>query len=186
MGNAIASIFIWAWSNFIGWPREESRGVGFIRMCLYSYILFKYQSYFLGEEDLPLFLGLFCLVQFIIGILQFGGAHSINGPLDFELNRQIREGIDDGSIKVINTRDDSFEKQYPGLTWWFRVRDQHMRTLSNTEKAKFFAQTGGLTEGSVRELSKYPNTKRAIERLDYECKKPAKELIDFMRGAKIK
>jgi hypothetical protein len=186
MGNLIANLFLWAWSNFIGWPKEESRLTGFIRIMLYSYILSNYQNYFLGDNNdtLPIFLGVFCIIQFIVGILQFGGLHSINGPFDFKLNREIKEGIADGSIKVINPVDRSFDKMYPGLSWWFRVRNHHMAGLSNTEKAKFFVQTGGLTEGSVQDLSKYPHTKRAIERLDYECRRPAKELIEFMKGNK--
>lgn len=180
MGNLIANVFLWIWQNFIGWPRESSPLTGFFRMCLYSYILL------VATVTLPLWLGLYCILSFIIGIFQFGGLHSINGPFDFKLNRQIKEGIEDGSIKVVNPVDRSFEKEYPGLTWWFRVRNHHMAGLSNSEKAKFFVQTGGLTEGSVKDLSKFPQTKRAIQRLDYECRRPAKELIEFMRGVKVK
>jgi len=183
MGNFIANVFRWIWSNFIGWPRESSPFTGFLRICLFSFIL----SF--ATVTLPLWLALYCLVSMIVGIFQFGGAHSINGPLDFEMNRKIKEGIQDGSITVledITSPTASFEQQYPGLTWWFRVRDQHMSTLSNSEKAKFFVETGALTEASVRDLSKYKHTKRAIERLDFECRKPAKELVNYMRGAKIK
>jgi hypothetical protein len=180
MGNFIANVFSWIWSNFIGWPRQSSPFTGFLRICLFSFILT------FATVTLPLWFGLYCLLSLIIGLFQIGGVHSINGPFDFKLNREIRESIEDGTIKVVTQRDDSFDKEYPGLTWWFRVRDHHMSTLPNSEKAKFFIQTGGLTENSVRQMSKYPNTKRAIERLDFECRKPARELIDFMRGAKIK
>lgn len=176
MGNFVSSVFGWIWSNFIGWPRESSPFTGFLRICLFSFILT------FASVTLPLWLGLYCLLSLIIGLIQFGGAHSINGPFDFKLNRQIREGIEDGSIKVMNKTNYSFDKQYPGLSWWFRVRDHHMSTLTNTEKAKFFVQTGGLTEESVRNLEKYPHTKRAIERLDFECRRPTKDLINFMRG----
>lgn len=180
MGNFIANVFGWIWSNFIGWPRESSPFTGFLRICLFSFIL----SF--ATVTLPLWLGLYCLVSMIIGMLQFGGMHSINGPLDFKLNREISEGIEEGSIKVMEKPSYTFEQEYPGLSWWFRVRDHHMAGLTNTEKAKFFVETGGLTEGSVKDLMKYPHTKRAIERLDYECRRPSKELINFMRGVKVK
>jgi hypothetical protein len=178
MGNFIANVFGWIWSNFIGWPRESSPITGFLRICLFSFIL----SF--ATVTLPLWLGLYCLLSLIIGLFQFGGVHSINGPFDFKLNKQLKEGIRDGSITVVNPRDYSFDKEYPGLSWWFRVRNHHMSTLSNSEKAKFFVETGGLTEGSVKDLMKYPHTKRAIQRLDFECRKPAKELIEYMRGVK--
>ena len=181
MGNFIANVFIWAWSNLIGWPREESRFTGFLRMCLYLYLM---MSCNFGDSDWGVIIFLFCFVEFIIGMIQMGGAHSINGPLDFKLNAQIKEGIRTGEIQVLE-ESRPFESKYPGLTWWFRVRDSHIQSLTNTEKAKFFVETGALTEDSVRNLEKYTNTKRAIERLDFECRRPRKELINFMRGKSI-
>lgn len=186
MGNALASVFLWVWSNFIGWPRHESRFAGFVRICFYSYIIVQQQSFFNENYDngWAILLSLFCILQFIIGIFQMGGAHSINGPTDFELNAELERQRRSGELNIVNI-DRTFEQEYPGLTWWFRVRDNHMSGLSNSEKAKFFVETGALTEGSVRELEKYKQTKRALQRLDFECRRPHKELVEYMRGVKI-
>lgn len=188
MGNLISNVFSWFWSKFIGWPREESHFTGLLRMILWGYIIIEKGPYFdhLLGKDWGFWFFVFSVGQFILGMLQFGGMHSINGPFDFKLNRQIREGIDNGSIKVVGKQDMSFEKEYPGLHWWFRVREQHMSGLTPSEKAKFFVETGGLTESSVNQLAQYPQTKRAIQRLDFECRRPPRELVDFMRGKSIK
>jgi hypothetical protein len=57
MGNFIANVFIWAWSNIIGWPREESRFTGFLRMCLYLYLM---MSCNFGDSDWGVIIFLFC------------------------------------------------------------------------------------------------------------------------------
>ena len=188
MGNFIASVFLWVWSNFIGWPREKTHFFGLVRMCVTSYFLTVKSSYFFSNPDNNwiVLLGGFLTFQFVLGLLQFFGAHSINGPLDFKLNKEIEEGLKRGDIKdVTRPIGNDFERDYPGLTRWFRVRNHYMSGMSHTEKARFFVDTGALTEGSVREMEKYKSTKRALERLDWECKRPAKELVDYMRGAKV-
>jgi len=189
MGNAISSIFIWVWSNFIGWPREESRFTGAIRICLYLYLLLSdnFIKTLFQNDVYDALLPWFLFIQVIVGIVQLAGGHSINGPTDYELNKSLKyargsESSDDLSIGY----DDSFERQYPGLTWWFRVRENEMSAMTHSEKAKFFVETGALTEESVRNLSKYPQSKRAIERLDFECRRPHKELVNYMRGVKVK
>lgn len=187
MGNLIATVFLWVWSNFIGWPTRESRLTGFVRFALYFYLNYhsKVVVSWVGGGTWGLILDMFLILQLFIGMFQFVGLYSLNGPFDFKLSRQIRDGINDGSIKVVGNNDYSFDRQYPGLSKWFRVRDHHMSMLPNSEKAKFFVETGALTEESVKDLMKYPHTRRAIQRLDYECQKPAAELINFMRGKKI-
>jgi len=188
MGNLIASIFIWVWSNFIGWPREESRFIGFIRVFIYFYFMLENKALYnlFDNEIYQALIPWFCLIQIIIGVVQIAGGYSINGPFDFELNKAIKDGKRDGSITVISDRERTFEEEYPGLTWWFRVRENEMSGMSHSQKAKFFIETGGLTEASVKEMSKYKNTKRALQRLDFECKRPHKELVNYMRGVKIK
>jgi hypothetical protein len=188
MGNLIANVFSWFWSKFIGWPREESNFTGILRTFLWGHILFYKDAFFenlLGHYWFSWF-SIFAIGQFFLGLLQIVGMHSINGPFDFKLNRDLQEGMMSGRIKVIGKQDTSFQDEWKGLHRWFGVREHYMSGMTPTEKAKFFVETGGLTEETVKQLSQYPQTKRALQRLNYECQRPPKELVDFMRGKNIK
>jgi hypothetical protein len=175
--NPIVTLFDGIFDNIILLPQRTSRLLGWIRFFGFMSLMW-FDPFELNLQDtfwiIPY--ALVCIIEMGIGILQAWGLHWGHK----ETGNQI---FIDSTPSVASQGNG----EYPYIQRWFSTRDYYLSGMSNTEQAKFFVDTGAITEESIREMSKYPNTKRALQRLDFELSnRTPKEQVEFLRGYKSK
>lgn len=171
--------FIWItdffFDNFIFLPSQKSPFMGLVRFFVYLGILMY--DWGMTTTIWTIILTLFCFAHLGLGLIQFCGLHFGDKDEDGHLSEGPAPRIDYSQMT-----DQELLKKFPGIDSWFNTRETYLRGMPGSEQAKFFVETGSMTTGSLREMANFPSTRRALERLDYELKRPAKDQVEFMRG----
>lgn len=174
--NPIVMLFDGIFDNLILLPQRTSRLLGWIRFFGFMSLMW-FDPFELNLQDtfwiIPY--ALICIIEMGIGILQAWGLHWGYKETGYE---------DYGNeVSYDTNQGDSTSGDYPYIRRWFSTRDYYLSNMSATEQAKFFVDTGAITEESIQEMSRYPHTKRALQRLDFELSnRTPKEQVEFLRG----
>lgn len=173
----------WLWYNFIWYPNGASgSSVGLLRILFYIYLIVADSFNVLYESSgYAAFICGFMYIEILVGFLQFFGFHSGNTDFTGENSRPIKYRTE---IETEGMTDEEIMRRYPRIERWFEVREAHLASLSLKERAEFLRDTGGLTSIGIREMHKYPRTRRALERLNYELSGSNADMVKFMTGKK--
>lgn len=167
------------WRNFIGYPsRDTSRFLGLVRAGLAMYFIINLDFDF-NYNWWQMAIMLFLFYQLVIGFFfqfMFGVGSKMRSETGFG------SVSTDSYTKSSGGKEFVMEKKYPQIAEWFRLREHLLRGKPGSEASKFFVETGALTEATVEELEKYPQTKDALDRLNHDLKLPPADMVKFMRG----
>jgi hypothetical protein len=175
--NPFIMLFDGIFDNLILLPQRQSRFLGWVRFFGFMSLMW-FDPFGLNLQDtfwiIPY--ALVCIVEMGIGIIQAWGYHWGNKEVD---GVEYTYDVTPARASVSGSSPD----EYQYIRRWFATRDYYLSGMNSTEQAKFFVDTGAITEESIQEMSKYPNTKRALQRLDFELSnRTPKEQIEFLRG----
>lgn len=180
--NPLIWITDFVFDNFVFFPTKPSPLMGLVRFVVYVGIMATDPFNLTASQSIWVVLwSIFGFVQILVSLFQFVGFHT-GSPSE---SGHVSYGRVDPPVYSEMSDNELLEK-FPGIKSWFNTRETYMRGMTASEQARFFVETGGMTTGSVREMSGFPTTKRALERLDFELKRPAKEQVEFMRGKNMK
>lgn len=165
--------------NLIWLPRRPARLLGWVRFFLFMSLMW-FDPFGLMMLDTFFLIPyvIICLGEMVIALMQMGGVYW---------------GHDEDWVNPIvisetpsrDSMDEHTVNEYPALKRWFTTRDIMLGNMSAKEGAKFFVETGALTEDSISEMSRYRHTRRALQRLDFELSnRTPREQIEFLRGYK--
>jgi hypothetical protein len=163
------------WRNFIGYPSADtSRFTGLIRTVIAMYFIITVDfgaNYNWWQMAVIVFL----FYQLIIGFFfQF--------MLGIGSKMRLENGFGPISTSSTSSEGGGINYRYPQIAEWFRLREHVLRGKPGSEASKFFIETGALTEASIEELEKYPQTRDALDRLNHDLKRPPADMIRFMLG----
>ena len=163
------------WRNFIGYPsKDSSRFLGLVRagLAMYFIVNFKYGPHLNWWQ---VALAIFLFYELIIGFFfQF--------MLGIGSKMRLENGFGPISTSSTSSGGGGINSRYPQIAEWFRLREHVLRGKPGSEASKFFIETGALTEASIEEMEKYPQTRDALDRLNHDLKRPPADMIRFMLG----